>query len=70
MHAHCTLHLQCVKCRRGRCVHFQCVQCRMEVDEVCTGSPVSMDGVVMDSVTSTSYSPLYCVLFASDMCTN
>ena len=48
----------------------QCVQCRMEVDEVCTGSPVSMDGVVMDSVTSASYSPLYCtpysVRFASE----
>ena len=69
MHAHCTLHLQCVKCKQGRCVHFQCVQCRMEVDEVCTGSPVSMDGVVMDSVTSASYSALRCARFVSNMCT-
>lgn len=32
---------------------------------MCTGSPVSMDGVVMDSVTSASYS----ALLASDICT-
>ena len=39
------------------------------VDEVCTGSPLSMDGVVMDSVTSASYSALRCARFVSNMCT-
>ena len=48
---------KCVKCKLG-----WCVLCRMGVDEVCTGSPVSMDGVVMDSVTSASCDALYCLL--------
>ena len=55
----CTLHSVCIVGEVGAYTSSVYVQCRMEVDEVCTGSPVSMDGVVMDSVTSASYSALY-----------